>query len=92
MTLTGYTEECSGATCNPHPSLAECTFDSLDFPQMIEKLQVFDHGLGVQHGVDWGINLVLQGEHVPANLSMRILQHTGIEASQDIGGIILGAR
>ena len=58
---------------------------------MLEKLELFDHGLGIVHRIYRSVHLVFQHEDIPAYLSMVIVIHSGIEPAQNIRRIVLSA-
>ena len=45
---------------------------------MIEQLQVFHNTVTVNDGVDRRVDLVLQGEYIPADFAMRVFQHASV--------------
>src|ERR1700722_16495982 len=74
------------------PGGAESELNALDAPEEVEDLQVLFRAERGDDDVDWGVDLVFQGEDIPANLAVTQLEHAGIETAQDVGGVVLGIR
>ena len=87
--LTGKAQERPRAARNSHPALAQGTLDTLDLPEVVEKFQILDHRLRVNDSVDRRVHLVLEGEDIPANLTVRVLEHARVEPAEDVCGIVL---
>ena len=87
---TWYTQEGFGAAGDAHPCHVESALDAFDPPKMVKKLKILDHRGGIEHSINWRVDLVLECEDIPANLAMRILKHACVEPPEDVWGIVLG--
>ena len=56
---------------------------------MAEDSEVSNHCIRVYDGIDWGVNFVFEGEDVPTDFAVCVLEHSGVEASMYIGRIVL---
>lgn len=45
---------------------------------MVEEFLILDHGLGIKNRINGGIDLVFQRKDVPADLAVRVFEHTSI--------------
>nr|GFD52382.1 hypothetical protein [Tanacetum cinerariifolium] len=63
--------------------------DALDPPQEIKDFEILPPGPGGHDDVQRRVDAVLQGEDVPANLTVTELQHARIQAPQDVCIVVL---
>ena len=57
----------------------------------MEELEVLELGLvGIDNGVDGRVDFVFEGEDVPADLAVGVLEHACVEAAEDVWGVVLG--
>ena len=71
------------------PRPRNCKFNSLDPPQKVKHLQVLAGTIRSDDDVEGGIDFVFQGEDVPAYFAVGEFEHTGVETTEDFGGIEL---
>ena len=87
--FTWNAEERLRAAGDAHPRRVERALDALDFPQVVEELEVLHHRGRVEHRVDGRVDLVLEREHVPPDLPVRVLEHARVEAPEHVGRVVL---
>ena len=89
---TGYTQESLRAASDTHPAGVERALYALDLPEVVEQFEIFDQRCGVKNSVDRSIYLVFEREDIPADLSVRILEHPRVKTTKNIGWVILRIR
>ena len=89
---TGYTQKSFRAASDTHPARVECALYALDPPQVVEQLEILDQRCRVENCVDWSVDLVFEREDIPADLSVRILEHPRVKTTKNIGRVVLRIR
>ncbi len=86
----GEGEDAAGAGHAAAPGGAEAEFDAFDPPEEVEDFEVLAVGPGGDEDVDWGVDFVFEGENVPACVAFFHFGQAGVEAAEDVGGVVLG--